>query len=110
VEFAMPFAKHAAVALAAALTLIAAPAGLAAGEVPEPTAKVDNGLGELPPYTQWNETWMYAIPADSIDNGLGEMPDVSRITEVWLYAIPAEKVDSGLGEIVARSTAAGDRR
>ena len=101
----MSFAKHVTVALAAALTLITAPAGLAADEVPEPAAKVDNGLGALPPYTQWNETWMYAIPADSIDNGLGEMPDVSRITEVWLYAMPAEKIDSGLGEIVARTSA-----
>jgi hypothetical protein len=109
-EFAMPFAKHAAVALAAALTLIAAPAGLAADAVPEPAAKVDNGLGSLPAYAQWNETWMYAVPADSIDNGLGEMPDVSRMTEVWLYAMPAEKVDSGLGEIVARATTTEDRR
>lgn len=106
----MPFAKHAVVALAAALTLIAAPAGLAADEVPEPAAKVDNGLGALPPYTQWNETWMHAIPADSIDDGLGEMPHVSRITEVWLHAIPAEKVDSGLGEIVARANTAGGLR
>lgn len=106
----MPFAKHAVAALAAALTLIAAPAGLAADEVPEPAAKVDNGLGALPPYTQWNETWLYAVPADSVDNGLGEMPDVSRITEVWLYAMPAEKVDSGLGEIVARASPAGDLR
>lgn len=105
----MPFAKHAAVALAAALTLIAAPAGLAADGVSEPAAKVDNRLGALPPYTQWNETWMYAIPADSIDDGLGEMPDVSRINEVWLYAMPAEKIDSGLGEIVARATATGDQ-
>ncbi len=106
----MPFVKHAAVALAAALTLFAAPAGLAADEVPEPAAKVDNGLGALLPYTQWNETWLYATPADSIDNGLGEMPDVSRITEVWLYAMPGEKIDSGLGEIVARATVAGDLR
>jgi hypothetical protein len=106
----MSLAKHAAVALAAALTLIAAPAGLAADQVPEPAAKVDDGLGTLPPYTQWNETWMYAIPADSIDNGLGEMPDVSRINEVWLYAMPAEKIDSGLGEIVARATPTGERR
>jgi hypothetical protein len=106
----MSFAKHVTVALAAALTLITAPAGLAAADVPEPAAKVDNGLGELPPYTQWNETWMYAIPADSIDNGLGDMPDVSRITAVWLYAMPAEKVDSGLGEIVARASPAGGLR
>lgn len=106
----MSFAKHAAVALAAALTLIAAPAGLAADEVPAPAAKVDNGLGALPPYTQWNETWLYAVPADSVDDGLGEMPDVSRITAVWLYAMPAEKVDSGLGEIVARASTAGDLR
>ena len=106
----MPFVKHAAVALAAALSLFAAPAALAADEVPEPVAKVDNGLGALPHYSQWNETWLYATPADSIDNGLGEMPVVSRITEVWLYAMPAEKVDSGLGEIVARTAVAGDLR
>lgn len=106
----MPFAKHAAVAFAAALTLFAAPAGMAADEVPEPAAKVDNGLGALPPYTQWSETWLYAVPADSVDDGLGEAPDVSRITAVWLYAMPAEKVDSGLGEVVARASPAGDRR
>ena len=106
----MPFAKHAAVAFAAALTLIAAPAGMAADEVPEPAAKVDNGLGALPPYTQCIETWLYAVPADSVDDGLGEVPDVSRITAVWLYAMPAEKVDSGLGEVVARASPAGDRR
>ena len=100
----MSFAKHAAVAVATALTLITAPAGLAADEVPEPAAKIDNGLGALPPYTQWNETWLYVTPADSIDDGLGEMPNVSRITEVWLYAMPAEKIDSGLGEIVARAS------
>jgi hypothetical protein len=99
----MPFVKHAAVALAAASTFAAVPAVRAAEDVPEPAAKVDNGLGELPHYTQWSETWLYATPADSIDNGLGEMPDVSRITEVWLYALPADKLDSGLGEIVARA-------
>ena len=106
----MPSAKHAAVALAAVLSLIAAPAGLAADEVPEPAAKVDSELGVLPHYTQWNEPWLHAMPADSVGNGLGEIPDVSRIIEVWLYATPAEKVDSGLGEIVARSTAAGALR
>jgi hypothetical protein len=106
----MPFAKHAAVALAAALTLIAAPATLAADEVPEPAAKVDNGLGTLPPYTQWNETWMYAVPADSIDDGLGEMSEVSRNAEVWLHAMPAEKIDSGLGEIVAGTITTDNRR
>jgi hypothetical protein len=99
----MVFAKHLAVALAAAVTLIVAPAGRTADAVPEPAAKVDNGLGALPYYTQWNEPWLYATPVDSVDNGLGEMPDVSQITEVWLYAMPAEKVDSGLGEIVARA-------
>jgi hypothetical protein len=99
----MVFAKHVAVTLAAAIALIAAPAGFAADEVPEPAAKVDSGLGELPHFGQWVEPWLYATPTDSEDNGLGEMPDVSRITEVWLYAMPAEKVDSGLGEIVARA-------
>jgi hypothetical protein len=98
----MPFAKHAAAALAA-LTLVVTPAVQAVDDVPEPAAKVDNGLGALPHYTQWNETWLYATPAESLDNGLGEMPDVSRITEVWLYALPAEKIDSGLGEVVARA-------
>ena len=106
----MPFVKHAAVAVAAALSLFAAPAALATDEVPEPAAKVDNGLGALSQFTQWNETWLYTTPADSIDNGLGEMPDVSRITEVWLYAMPAEKVDSGLGEVVARASAPGALR
>ena len=99
----MILTKRVAVAVAAAVTLIVAPAGFAADEIPEPAAKVDNGLGELPHYSEWNEPWLYATPADSEDNGLGEMPDVSRITEVWLYAMPAEKLDSGLGDIFART-------
>ena len=105
----MVFAKHVAVTLAAAVTLIAAPVGFAADEVPEPAAKVDSGLGELPQFGQWVEPWLYATPTESVDDGLGEMPDVSRITEVWLYAMPAEKVDSGLGEIVARVQARDPR-
>jgi hypothetical protein len=104
----MPFAKHAAVALVAVLTLGAAPAMRAADEVPEPAAKVDSGLGTLPHYTEWNAVWLYVTPAESVDDGLGAIPDVSRITEVWLYAMPAEKLDSGLGEIV--TVAAPGRR
>jgi hypothetical protein len=99
----MIFAKRVVAATIAVIALIIAPAGIAAEAVPEPAAKVDNGLGELPHYSEWKEPWLYATPADSEDNGLGEMPDVSRITEVWLYAIPAEKLDSGLGEIVANA-------
>jgi hypothetical protein len=105
----MSFAKHAAVALAAVLTLAAASAVSVADEVPEPAAKVDSGLGALPHYTEWKAApWLYATPAESVDDGLGATPDGARVTEVWLYATPAEKLDSGLGEIVA--TAARERR
>lgn len=65
-----------------------------------PAAKVDNGLGELPPLSEWREPWLYSTPAEKIDNGLGELPPVSEWREPWLYAMPAEKIDSGLGDIV----------
>jgi hypothetical protein len=103
----MSFAKHAAVVLAAVLTLVAASAVSVADEVPDPAAKVDSGLGALPYYTEWKAApWLYATPAESVDDGLGAIPDAARITEVWLYAMPAEKLDSGLGEIVATDSPA----
>jgi hypothetical protein len=70
-----------------------------------PAAKVDNGLGSLPPASEWREPWLYAIPAEKIDSGLGSLPHVSEWREPWLYAIPAEKIDSGLGEIAVRVAA-----
>ena len=71
-----------------------------APELLVPAASIDDGLGALPPAAEWQETWLYAIPAEKIDSGLG---DVSRLIEVWLYAMPAEKIDSGLSELTLRA-------
>jgi hypothetical protein len=65
-----------------------------------PVADVDNGLGNLPHYTKWQEPWLHAVPAETIDSGLGDLPPVSEWREPWLYATPAEKLDSGLGELL----------
>src|SRR5262245_31043252 len=64
-----------------------------------PTEKVDSGLGNLPPLSEWREPWLYAIPAEKVDSGLGNLPPSSEWREPWLYATPAEKVDSGLGNL-----------
>jgi hypothetical protein len=70
---------------------------------PVPAASIDDGLGNLPHYSQWQEPWLYAMPAEDIDSGLGQLPHVSQMVEVWLYAQPAEKIDTGLGELTAVS-------
>ena len=64
-----------------------------------PAARIDNGLGELPPFETWTYTWLYSTPAASRDDGLGELPPYSEWRYPWVYAMPAEKIDSGLGEI-----------
>jgi hypothetical protein len=64
-----------------------------------PAPKIDNGLGELPPFATWTDPWVYAVPAESLDTGLGELPPYSEWRYPWVYAMPAEKIDSGLGEI-----------
>jgi hypothetical protein len=66
-----------------------------------PVAKVDNGLGSLPPLPDWREPWLHAMPAEKIDSGLGSLPPLSEWREPWLYAMPAEKIDSGLGALTA---------
>jgi hypothetical protein len=70
-----------------------------------PAESIDNGLGSLPPFSNWTETWVYATPAESIDNGLGSLPNYSLWNEPWVYAYPAAKIDSGLGEISPRAPA-----
>ncbi len=75
-----------------------------ADELLVPAMSIDNGLGSLPPATEWREPWLYAIPAEKIDSGLGALPPAAEWREPWLYAIPAEKIDSGLGELTDRST------
>jgi len=70
-----------------------------------PAESIDDGLGSLPHYSQWTETWVYATPAESIDDGLGSLPHYSHWNEPWLYAYPAAKIDSGLGEISPRAPA-----
>ena len=64
-----------------------------------PAPKIDNGLGELAPFSTWTDPWLYAVPAESLDSGLGELPPYSEWRYPWVYAMPAEKIDSGLGEI-----------
>jgi hypothetical protein len=70
-----------------------------------PAAKIDNGLGSLPPLSEWRNPWLHATPAEKVDSGLGELPPLSQWRDVWLYAIPAEKIDNGLGEAPGRTGA-----
>jgi len=69
-------------------------------DVPIPAAKQDSGLGELPPFAEWSEPWMFTTPAEKVDSGLGSLPHYSLWTDPWVFAMPADKIDSGLGEIV----------
>ena len=80
---------------------VSAGGALADGTVPTPAAKIDDGLGTLPHYSQWREPWAYATPAEKVDSGLGSLPHYSQWHEPWLYSQPAEKIDNGLGEIAA---------
>lgn len=66
-----------------------------------PVAKVDNGLGSLPPVADWREPWLHAMPGEKLDSGLGSLPPLSEWREPWLYAMPAEKIDSGLGALTS---------
>ncbi len=101
------FARHAICALLAAAAVGSTSAGTTPireiGQDPAtaaiPAAKRDNGLGELPPYREWREVWLYAIPAESLDSGLGDLPPLSEWRDPWLYATPAESLDSGLGDL-----------
>ena len=94
-------------ALAAALGLSASSVhahdplpGLSA-EALTPVAKADNGLGSLPPLSDWREPWLHAMPAEKLDSGLGSLPPLSEWREPWLHAMPAEKLDSGLGALTS---------
>ncbi|MFO1219241.1 MAG: hypothetical protein U1E89_12770 [Burkholderiaceae bacterium] len=47
--------------------------------------KLDNGLGDLPPYAQWDDKtgrmpMRHRVLGESIDDGLGELPHYSK----WL--------------------------
>ena len=51
----------------------------------DPAAKVDNGLGDLPPYSQWKHHPELArfvvrdpLPGQKLDSGLGELPQYSE--------------------------------
>ena len=89
------------IGVVAALGFAWSASALADGEVLTPAAKIDNGLGTLPHYSQWCEPWVYATPAEKTDSGLASLPHYSQWHEPWLYGQPAEKIDSGLGEIAA---------
>ena len=60
-----------------------------------PAARIDNGLGALPPFASWTYTWLYSTPADKVDSGLGELPPFKEWNAPWLHSIPADK---GAGE------------
>ncbi|MCU0806089.1 MAG: hypothetical protein MUF79_13545 [Burkholderiales bacterium] len=95
--------KHVVTLSIAVLASFAGSFALAADDglspVPTPSAKVDNGLGELAVASTLREVWLYSQPAERQDNGLGALPNVADMREPWLFSQPAPKVDSGLGEI-----------
>jgi hypothetical protein len=53
-----------------------------------PAAKIDSGLGALPPYSEWqkhpelarftSERSTYSVGGEKLDNGLGELPPYSK--------------------------------
>lgn len=48
-------------------------------DVPLPAAKEDSGLGELPPFAEWSEPWMFTTPAEKVDSGARESPTLSAM-------------------------------
>jgi hypothetical protein len=93
--------KWVSLAVLAALSLhVSASSAVDIGdELLTPAAKQDSGLGALPPYREWNDPWVFAMPAESLDSGLGDLPSYSEWREPWVFAMPAQKIDSGLGEL-----------
>lgn len=62
------------------LTLIAA-LSCANAASQDPVAKLDNGLGDLPPYSQWKDHPQLAhlvaehrVEGEKLDSGLGDLP------------------------------------
>lgn len=55
-----------------------------------PVAKVDNGLGSLPPLSEWREPWLYAMPAEKLDSGLGALTSMPA-TPVVAHARPVAR-------------------
>lgn len=48
--------------------------------------KLDSGLGQLPPYAQWDDKtgrqpMRHRVAGESLDDGLGELPHYSRWTD-----------------------------
>jgi hypothetical protein len=54
----------------------------------EPAAKIDNGLGELPPYREWKH-----------HPELARFAGADRQAAVAVHRVPGEKLDSGLGAL-----------
>lgn len=113
------FTRQILVALAAAVLSLSAsadPDRKAAAEqstpFSTPAASIDNGLGELSPFSASTEAWVYvyAQPAEDLDSGLGSLPPYAEWQYAWVYATPAEKIDSGLGEIRPITLSTGDTR
>lgn len=74
-----------AAALAVALITLAGTNALAqhSGAPAVPGQKLDSGLGELPPYAQWDDPTgrqpvRHRVAGESLDDGLGELPHYSR--------------------------------
>jgi hypothetical protein len=90
--------KRLLVGLLAAPCLLLSAAAPAAGDAALmiPAARIDSGLGDLPPCIGSPEVWLYSQPAARQDSGLGDLPSAAEIKEVWMFMQPAAKVDSGL--------------
>lgn len=65
--------------------------------------KIDSGLGQLPPYAQWDDKTgrqpvRQAVAGESLDDGLGELPHFSK----WLDRSGRDPM--GLGTLNAAAT------
>src|SRR5262245_35110058 len=70
---------------------------IARDDVPTPAAaKIDSGLGELQPYSQWQADFRYAAPAPKVDSGLGALPPYTEWREPWLDGHPASRVTANV--------------
>jgi hypothetical protein len=80
-----------------AVSLIAATAAATEGQ------KLDNGLGDLPPYSQWQDKSGRApvgarVAGESLDNGLGELPHYAQ----WLDKTGREPMGRGAQQVASR--------
>lgn len=72
---------------AGAALVLAVPTVMAQTQRPDAVIgeKIDSGVGELPPYAQWDDKtgrqpMRHRVAGESLDDGLGELPHYSK----WL--------------------------